>query len=195
MSEGSGCLHNRIMETQQLKQLSKRLALHLRHEPASLGLTLESGGWVQVDDLLAALNHQGFAVTRAQLEEVVAKNDKQRFSFDPSGGRIRANQGHSVPVDLELQPLEPPAVLFHGTTSAALQSVLQTGLQRMKRHHVHLSPDVETAHRVGSRHGKAVILRVNAGVMSKAGLVFYRSDNGVWLTDHVPGEFLEVALG
>jgi putative RNA 2'-phosphotransferase len=150
------------MDHQTLVRISKAVAKTLRHKPERLGLTLEPGGWVKVDTLLHAFDSQGFALTRAELEEVVAKNDKQRFSFDETKTRIRANQGHSVEVDLELEPREPPEVLYHGTTTAALESILETGLQRMKRHHVHLSPDTETAHRVGSRHGKAVILRVEA---------------------------------
>ena len=112
------------------------------------------------------------------------------FAFDETGTRIRASQGHSVSVDLGLIALEPPELLFHGTTSAALDSVMATGLQRMRRHHVHLSVDTDTAQRVGSRHGKAVILRVAALKMHEAGHVFYRSANGVWLTDHVPPAFL-----
>jgi putative RNA 2'-phosphotransferase len=125
----------------------------------------------------------------------VAKNDKQRFSFDDTGTRIRANQGHSVEVDLELTPREPPEILYHGTTTAALNSILETGLQRMKRHHVHLSVDTHTAQRIGSRHGKAVILRVKALEMRRAGHEFFCSDNGVWLVDEVPSAFLEMIEG
>lgn len=145
-----------------------------------------------METLLDALERKGIRVTRAELEEVVARNDKQRFSFDETRERIRANQGHSVEVDLELEPTEPPATLYHGTTRANLESILETGLQRMNRHHVHLSHDTETAHRVGSRHGQPVILRVNTKAMREAGMLFYRSANGVWLTETVPVEYLSL---
>jgi putative RNA 2'-phosphotransferase len=180
------------METHEIVQISKSIAKSLRHKPERLGITLEPGGWVRVDTLLAAFNTKGFTLTRAELEEVVANNDKQRFSFDETGTRIRANQGHSVTVDLQLEPQSPPEVLYHGTNEAALPSILETGLQRMNRHHVHLSPDTPTAHRVGSRRGRAVILKVDAAAMSAAGHVFFCSENGVWLTDEVPNQFLEV---
>ncbi len=178
------------MENKRFVQISKTLSKHLRHDPQAIGLTLESGGWVSAAALLGALGRKGYALTRSDLEEVVTRNDKQRFAFDEAGTRIRASQGHSVAVDLGLIALEPPPILFHGTTAAALESVLATGLQRMRRHHVHLSVDTDTAQRVGSRHGQAVILRVAALTMYEAGHAFYRSANGVWLTDHVPPAFL-----
>ena len=180
------------MNSKQLVQISKMVAKTLRHKPESLGLKLEEGGWVSVDALLVAFAHKGYALSRGELEEVVARNDKRRFAFDETGERIRASQGHSVEIDLQLEPLEPPETLFHGTTATNLSGILESGLQRMKRHHVHLSIDVETAHRVGSRHGKAVILTVNSKAMSEAGHLFYRSDNGVWLTDDVPAKFLQL---
>jgi putative RNA 2'-phosphotransferase len=180
------------MDSQRLVQISKTVSKHLRHKPSALGLTLEPGGWVRVDALLEAFARKGFDLTRQELDEVVVKNDKQRFSFDPSRERIRANQGHSVEVDLGLEPTEPPETLYHGTAHANLGAILETGLVRMKRHHVHLSHDTETAHRVGSRHGKPVVLRVNAKAMRDAGFVFYRSENGVWLTEAVPAEYLSL---
>ena len=145
-----------------------------------------------MDSLLDALGRKGTVITREELEAVVAQNEKQRFSFDGTRERIRANQGHSTPVDLELEPTEPPEALYHGTANTNLAAILETGLVRMKRHHVHLSHDTETAHRVGSRHGKPVVLRVNARAMREAGFVFYRSENGVWLTDSVPAEYLSL---
>ena len=177
----------------RLVQISKTLSKHLRHKPEALGLNLETGGWVDVDALLGALARKGFSLSREELDQVVAQNDKQRFSFDPTRTRIRANQGHSVEVDLELMPLEPPETLYHGTHDAALETIFRHGLQRMSRHHVHLSMDTQTAVRVGSRRGKGVILRVRALEMHRAGFVFYCSDNGVWLTDHVPPTYLERA--
>src|SRR5262245_13569421 len=123
----------------RLVQISKYLSLHLRHRPQALGLTLDPGGWVPLDALLRASAKQGFAITRAQLEQVVAESDKQRFAISQDGTRIRANQGHSVPVDLELEPIDPPAVLYHGTGEKSAQKILAEGLVKMSRHHVHLS--------------------------------------------------------
>ena len=178
------------MTDARLVKVSKYLAKHLRHQPERLGLTLEPGGWVRVDDLLAACAAHRFPVSREELEQVVAENDKRRYSFDDSGTRIRANQGHTVEVDLGLVPVEPPAVLYHGTSERSVDAILDAGLQPMGRHHVHLSPDVETARRVGGRRGRPVVLAVDAAAMHAAGHQFYVSDNGVWLTDDVPSEFL-----
>jgi putative RNA 2'-phosphotransferase len=178
------------MDERQRTRLSKFLAKHLRHEPASIGLTLAPGGWVAVDVLLFAMAKAGLPCTRAQLDEVVAENAKRRFSFDESGQRIRANQGHSVKVDLQLAPAEPPARLYHGTSERALASIRRQGLLRMSRHHVHLSAEKETARVVGARHGRPVVLLVDAAAMLKRGFVFYRSENGVWLVQTVPPEFL-----
>jgi putative RNA 2'-phosphotransferase len=180
------------MNRDQQKRISKRLSLHLRHEPETLGLTLEPGGWVNVDDLIAGFSKVHFNITREQLEEVVRDNDKQRFSFDETGLKIRANQGHSTEVDLQLQPQTPPDILFHGTSTDALGAILKDGLQRMARHHVHLSTDKEMMLKVGQRHGKPVLVKVKAKEMSEAGYKFYLSDNGVWLTDEVPAAFLEI---
>lgn len=179
------------MTPEQTKRISKRLSLHLRHEPEGLGLTLQEGGWVEVETLLTHFSRRYGKLTRAELEEVVRDNDKQRFSFDQGGSRIRANQGHSVEVDLQLQPQTPPEFLYHGTNAGALQTVLAEGLKKMSRHHVHLSPDRQTATKVGSRRGKPVLLSVRSGDMARAGHLFYCSDNGVWLTDWVPAEYLE----
>jgi putative RNA 2'-phosphotransferase len=174
----------------RLVRASKYLAKHLRHRPERLGLTLQPGGWVDVDDLLAACRAHRFALTRAELEAVVARNDKQRFSFDAAGTRIRANQGHSVDIDLQLEPIKPPAVLYHGTTAKRLDAILGEGLTRQGRHHVHLSEDVTTAIRVGSRRGRPVVLEVDAARMSQEGHEFLRSANGVWLTAAVPPRYL-----
>ena len=178
------------MDARQLVRISKYLSLHLRHRPERLGLSLDPGGWVEVDALLAAAARDGHPISRAELDEVVASNDKQRFSFDPSGTRIRANQGHSVEVDLQLQPAEPPAVLYHGTGAGSASAIRREGLRKMRRHHVHLSADLQNAQRVGARHGEPVVFAVDAAAMRRAGHVFYRSANGVWLTDRVPPEFL-----
>jgi putative RNA 2'-phosphotransferase len=180
------------MDSKQLVRISKYLSKHLRHEPEALGLTLAEGGWVEVAELLAACARARFPITRAQLEEVVATSDKKRFAFDASGARIRANQGHSVEVDLQLEPVEPPAVLYHGTAERNRDAILTGGLQKMSRHHVHLSGDVETAVKVGQRHGKPMVLAVDAAAMRKDGHIFFRSDNGVWLVDSVPPHYLRL---
>lgn len=178
------------MNDARLVKISKSLSKHLRHDPAGLGLTLAPGGWVGVDDLLAAYAHRRISLSRADLEEVVAHNSKQRFSFDPTGALIRANQGHSVEVDLQLEPSLPPALLYHGTGHLTAPIIAREGLHKMRRHHVHLSADPETARAVGARHGRPVIFTIDAAAMSSAGHIFYRSANGVWLTDTVPPEFL-----
>lgn len=178
------------MDSKRLIKTSKYLSRHLRHDPGRLGLTLEPGGWVAVDDLLRACAAHSFALTRAELDEVVAQNDKRRFSFDASGTRIRANQGHSVDVDLGLAATRPPAVLFHGTNEGSVDAIMGDGLSRMGRHHVHLSPDVPTAVRVGGRRGRPVVLQVDANRMAADGHDFFVSDNGVWLTDEVPARYL-----
>ena len=178
------------MDERRLVKVSKYLSRHLRHDPGRLGITLEPGGWVAVDELLRACAARSFAVTRDELHEVVERSDKQRFSFDAAGTRIRANQGHSVEIDLGLAPAIPPDVLFHGTGSGRVDTILREGLRRMKRHHVHLSADVDTATRVGARHGRPVVLEVAAARMAADGHEFFVSDNGVWLTDAVPPEYL-----
>lgn len=161
----------------------------LRHDPERFGLTLDVAGWVPLDEFLVALR-----MGRAELDLVVAENDKQRFAVQrgPDGvERIRANQGHSISVELGLMPQTPPCHLYHGTSAAVLEPIRATGLNRGNRHHVHLSADVETARRVGARRsGAVVILTVDAAAMDRDGYAFYRSDNGVWLTDAVPPNYL-----
>jgi putative RNA 2'-phosphotransferase len=179
------------MDTKQATRLSKFLSLHLRHRPEAIGLQLQAGGWVSVGALLAACAAHRMPISREELAEIVAGSDKQRFAFDETGQRIRAQQGHSVPVDLQLTPSVPPAVLYHGTAPAALPAVRRGGLQKMSRHHVHLSPDEETARRVGARRGRPVILTVDAAAMHAAGVVFYESGNGVWLVEAVPPQYLQ----
>jgi putative RNA 2'-phosphotransferase len=175
---------------QHLVKLSKYLSRHLRHQPERIGLTLGPGGWVRVDDLLAACRSQGLPLSRQDLDEVVARNNKQRFAFDDTGMWIRAHQGHSVDVDLGLPPAAPPERLYHGTGHHSLPLIFREGLHKMTRHHVHLSEDPETARQVGARHGRPIVLLVNAGAMQQCGYTFYRTANGVWLTDEVPPEYL-----
>jgi putative RNA 2'-phosphotransferase len=171
-------------------KLSKRLSYVLRHDPGSIGLTLGEAGWVPVPDLLSALERDGVVVSRERLESLVARNDKQRFTIDAAQDRIRANQGHSVPVDLGLAAAVPPCRLYHGTAQRNVAAILAEGLLKGSRHAVHLSPDPGTARRVGTRHGSPVVLEVEAAAMHAAGYQFEVSDNGVWLTERVPPEFL-----
>ncbi|BCM93921.1 RNA 2'-phosphotransferase [Abditibacteriota bacterium] len=178
------------MTNESLIKKSKWLSKHLRHAPERIGLVLEEGGWVAVADLLEAGRRNNMALSLDQLEEVVASNDKQRFSFSPDKTKIRANQGHSVEVDLQLQPQEPPAVLLHGTGAQNKDSILASGLLKGRRHHVHLSRDVETARKVGGRHGKPLVFRVDAAQMHADGIEFFVSDNGVWLCDFVAPRYL-----
>lgn len=169
---------------------SKMLSLVLRHKPEAIGLTLDEAGWADVGELLALLSQHGKPVDLALLEEVVETNDKQRFIFNLDGTRIRANQGHSVTVDLGLDAVTPPERLYHGTATLLLDSIEAAGLRPNGRQHVHLSAQLATAINVGGRHGNAVALVVDAKAMHAAGHVFYCSANGVWLTDTVPTAFL-----
>lgn len=172
-----------------LVRTSKFLSLVLRHEPEKIGLELDAQGWVSIDELLAkAAGH--LPLTAELLHEVVRTSDKQRFAISEDGTRIRANQGHSVPVELELAAQVPPEQLYHGTATRFLDSIRRHGLLRGERHHVHLSADTDTAVKVGVRHGQPVVLVVQAGDMHRAGHAFFRSDNGVWLVEHVPPSFL-----
>jgi putative RNA 2'-phosphotransferase len=177
------------MNNFRLVKISKYLSKHLRHQPERIGIQLAPGGWVAVDELLAACKKYQFPINRTELEEVVANNDKKRFSFDSTGTLIRANQGHSVEIDLQLEPTEPPGVLYHGTGHGAVEAILQEGLRKMSRHHVHLSKDIATAKKVGARHGRPVVFEVNSAAMHEAGYTFYCSENGVWLVDSVPPEY------
>jgi putative RNA 2'-phosphotransferase len=168
------------------------LSKHLRHQPERLGLELLLGGWVDVDKLLAATSQNGFEITLSELQQVVASSDKQRFAFDDTGKLIRANQGHSVEVDLQLPVQTPPAVLYHGTHSKAVEPILATGLQKMSRHHVHLTTDLESADRVGARRGKSCILALDAMSMDRDAYQFYCTENNVWLVDNVPPKYLSL---
>lgn len=178
------------MDNSRLVKISKYLSKHLRHQPERIGLKLALGGWISVDELLAACAKHSFYINHAELDEVVARNDKKRFSFDSTGTLIRANQGHSVEVDLQLEPTVPPDMLYHGTGHGAVESIMQMGLCKMLRHHVHLSKDIATARTVGARHGRPVVFAIDAAAMHRAGYAFYCSANGVWLVNHVPPDYL-----
>ncbi|MEV7071697.1 RNA 2'-phosphotransferase [Streptomyces sp. NPDC093990] len=169
-------------------KVSKYLSKHLRHQPERIGLTLDEAGWVEIDALIAAAAAHGFRFTRAELDHVVAANDKQRFAVE--GTRIRASQGHSIDVDLGLPAATPPPYLYHGTVGRFLDAIRAEGLRPMNRHDVHLSADRETATRVGARRGRPVVLSVDAQAMHRDGHVFHVSANGVWLTQTVPPRYL-----
>jgi putative RNA 2'-phosphotransferase len=180
------------MIDKEIIRTSKFLSLILRHEPERVGLKLDSAGWVGVTELLEAVNRNGVSFTLDQLKHVVATNDKSRFVFSEDGQRIRASQGHSIEVDLQYQQQTPPEVLYHGTPERFLESIRATGLNKGPRHHVHLSPDPQTAAKVGQRRGRPVVLTIRSGEMHRQGHVFYLSANGVWLVDRVPVDFIEL---
>lgn len=179
------------MNAEQTKRLSKFLSLVLRHEPGKIGISLDEAGWTPVEELLAALARHGKSVSRADLDFVVTNNDKKRFAFSNDGLSIRASQGHSVEVELGYVGADPPEILFHGTVEKFLESIRRLGLIKGSRHHVHLSSTHDTAATVGSRRGKPLVLTVRAQAMQTAGHAFFKSANGVWLTEHVPVEFIQ----
>ena len=173
------------------KRLSKFLSLILRHKPETAGISLDEHGWADVGELLEGIRQTGRIIDLPTLERIVEENDKQRFSFSPDRKRIRANQGHSVQVDVELEQKEPPEVLYHGTVEKNRASIEEKGLLRGTRLYVHLSKDVETAMKVAARRkGEKLICEVKAGEMHRAGYIFYLSANGVWLTEAVPRNFI-----
>ncbi|MEQ9502058.1 MAG: RNA 2'-phosphotransferase [Deltaproteobacteria bacterium] len=178
------------MSPEQQKRASKFLSLVLRHRPEVVGIELGPQGWVDIDVLLTALDAHGRRLTRRELDAIVRTNSKKRFLVSADGLRIRASQGHSVNLDLGYEPVEPPALLFHGTAERFLEAIRREGLRKMQRHHVHLSASEATAREVGARHGRPVVLRVDAKTMHERGAQFFCSDNGVWLTDAVAPEFL-----
>lgn len=172
----------------ELTKISKYLSFILRHQPESIGLELDSQGWGLVSDLIAKTS--AFSLDRALLEILVQTNDKQRFAFNAEGTHIRANQGHSIQVDMALPPLEPPEILLHGTAARFLKSIQEQGLIKGKRHHVHLSTSASVARAVGQRYGKPVLLEVQALKMHQEGHLFFKTANGVWLVEAVPPQYL-----
>jgi len=174
---------------QGLIETSKFMSYVLRHRPQAIGLHLDEQGWASVDELIKTAVSHGKPLTRTIIEEVVAKNNKKRFAFSADGTKIRASQGHSIPIDLGLTAVNPPHFLFHGTATKFMTSITQQGLKPRRRHHVHLSVDYETAVNVGSRHGTPIVLQVDAARMVADGFEFYLSENRVWLTDTVAPEY------
>jgi putative RNA 2'-phosphotransferase len=179
-----------------LKRISKFMSLVLRHKPEEIGLSLNENGWASVEELIQKMNTttSNVNITKAIIQEVVSTNDKKRFTFNEDETMIRANQGHSIDVELALQPSIPPEILYHGTVEKFLPNIKVEGLQKMSRQHVHLSENLDTATKVGSRRGKPIILTVQAKKMHDDGLLFYRSVNNVWLTDNVPGNYINFEL-
>ncbi|SEM90120.1 RNA 2'-phosphotransferase [Lihuaxuella thermophila] len=179
------------MSEERLIKVSKFLSFVLRHRPEKIGIQLDQAGWAEIGELLAGCQRNGFPVDRDELHKVVKSNDKRRFAISQDGQRIRAVQGHSVPVQLGYLPKQPPDRLYHGTASRFLAAIKQQGLTKQSRHHVHLSQTRAVADQVGSRRGRPVILTILAKEMAEAGYVFYRSDNDVWLVGHVPAEYIQ----
>jgi putative RNA 2'-phosphotransferase len=180
------------MSKNKLTKASKFLSLILRHKPDEIGLTLDAEGWAPISEIIDK-SQSKMPLTKELIEQVVSTSDKQRFKLSDDGLMIRANQGHSIKVDLKLSPKEPPAILYHGTDSRFMDSINQEGLKPGQRHHVHLSTDIATATAVGKRYGKVVILEIDAEAMQKQGYKFFLSDNNVWLTENVPPQFLKEA--
>ena len=178
------------MQNQNDIKLGRFLSLVLRHDPAAAGITLDENGWATVEDLLTGVRAAGWKIDQATLERIVQENNKKRYNFNGDSTKIRANQGHSVEVDVELQERQPPDVLYHGTATRFLDSIRQSGLTRQSRRHVHLSAEMATAANVGSRHGKPVVLRVDASAMARDGHIFWLSENGVWLCETVPWQYI-----
>lgn len=176
-----------------MSEHARFLAYVLRHGPEEVGLCLRPGGWLSVRELLLAFRRHGRRMTESDLQTIVRNDGKRRFTLSPDGQHIRAAQGHTIPVDLQLPNVEPPTTLYHGTARDTLNAIFLDGLKPMRRIHVHLSAEIETAAKVGNRHGKEVILSIPAAKMFADGYAFYRADNGVWLTDHVPAQYLSFA--
>jgi len=179
------------MNPQETTNTSKFLSLVLRHQPGAAGVTLDTSGWVDVTALLEGCARAGRALTRAQLDHIVATNGKKRFEFSNEGHRIRASQGHSIEVELGYEPQTPPEFLYHGTATRFLDAIGVEGLRKMARHHVHLSAETAVTLQVGARHGAPALLTIRAGEMYRAGWSFFHSSNGVWLVDAVPPEFIQ----
>ncbi|GEO10979.1 RNA 2'-phosphotransferase [Segetibacter aerophilus] len=179
-----------MVSEKEVTSLSKFISLVLRHNPGAIGLVLDENGWADTSALIDKMNKAGKHITPALLEHIVATNAKKRFAFNEDKTKIRASQGHSINIDLQLTPVEPPAILYHGTGERSVTCILQSGLEKRNRQWVHLSADVATAVAVGRRHGKPVVLTVDAATMHKEGRTFYLSANGVWLTESVPAKYI-----
>jgi putative RNA 2'-phosphotransferase len=181
-----------MLTDKEITRMSKFLSLVLRHKPETIELSLDENGWADTNELIKKMNQNGFEISEDILTHIVETNNKQRFSFNTDKTSIRANQGHSLQVDVELKEQIPPEYLYHGTAEKNVSSILNSGIEKGTRQHVHLSIDKETAVKVGQRHGKPKVLLVAANKMSADGFRFYLSENKVWLTDNVPPEYLKL---
>jgi len=178
------------MTEKEKNKISRLMSLVLRHEPETIGVTLDANGWVDVEALIEGISRAGYEIRLEQLKDIVSTNNKQRFKFNDDFTKIRANQGHSVSVNVELKEVQPTDVLYHGTATRFLASIQKEGIVSKSRMHVHLSDEKETALNVGSRHGKPVVLVINAVKMHEDGYKFYLSDNGVWLVEAIPPKYI-----
>ncbi|WP_379966886.1 RNA 2'-phosphotransferase [Epilithonimonas sp. UC225_85] len=178
------------MTEPEKKNISKFLSFVLRHKPETISLTLDENGWADVDELITKSTNYSQSFTFEELDEIVQTNDKKRFIFNEDKTKIRANQGHSIDVDLALTPQQPPEFLYHGTAQSNIDSILENGIEKRNRQYVHLSQEKETATKVGMRHGKPMILTIKTGKMFEDGSLFYLSDNNVWLTDFVDAKYI-----
>jgi len=184
-----------MISERQIIYIGKFLSLVLRHQPETIGIQLDKNGWTDVEDLLAKANLHGIKFDREILHHIVETNSKKRFAFNETFDKIRASQGHSVEIELGYTSQRPPEILYHGTSEKSVQSILEKGLEKRNRQHVHLCSDIETAIKVGQRHGKPFVFKVLAEQMYNDSFQFYLSDNGVWLTDHVPTNYLRLING
>lgn len=180
-----------MISEKQITHISKFLSLVLRHKPETIGIELDQNGWTDVDTLLENSNSYGIKVDKDILKQIVETNSKKRFAFNETFDRIRASQGHSIEIELGYTSQKPPEILYHGTSEKSVQSILDKGLEKQSRQQVHLSADIETAIKVGKRHGKPFVFKVLAEQMYNDKFDFFISDNGVWLTDTVPTKYLE----
>ena len=180
-----------MIDRKNSTKISKFLSLVLRHAPETLGIKLDSAGWVSVEDLMEKMNLNGQSVDFKVLQYIVDSNSKKRFAFNHDKSKIRANQGHSIKIDHGFEPRTPPKVLYHGTGLKSVESILEKGIEKRNRHHVHLSADKETAMKVGHRHGTPIVLEIMTLEMKNDGHEFYLSENNVWLTDFVPSKYIK----
>jgi putative RNA 2'-phosphotransferase len=175
----------------QMADISRFLSLVLRHKPETIGIHPDKNGWTDAIDLIEKVNNYGISLDRELLDHIVETNSKKRFAFNETKDRIRASQGHSIEIDLGYKPVKPPDILYHGTGENAVHSIMESGIEKRNRQHVHLSSDPETAIQVGQRHGKAFVFNVLAGEMFNDNYEFFISENGVWLTEHVPAKYIQ----
>ncbi|HGT0205763.1 TPA: RNA 2'-phosphotransferase [Clostridioides difficile] len=173
-------------------KLSIFISLILRHKPETIGIKLDDYGYADVNELIEKINNTGRNINIEILEQIVKEDNKQRYSFNDDRSKIRANQGHSINVNVELRELEPPKYLYHGTATRFLDNIKNEGIIKQSRLYVHLSRDIDIAVKVGKRHGTPVILKINTGKMYENGYKFHLSENNVWLCEYIPFKYVEI---